>query len=103
MAIMLLVRDGKLQYEDQLTDIWPDFPGYGRDITVRELLTHTSGLRDYEELMEQEEKTHGPKWSVEKQIQDAEVLALLKAADQWRLSAGNQMGIQQFRVRASWD
>ena len=79
MAIMLLVDDGKLQYEDHLTDIWPDFPAYGRTITVRELLTHTSGLRDYEELMEADEKAHGPKWSAQKQITDAEVLALLEA------------------------
>ncbi len=79
MAIMLLVDDGKLQYEDHLTDIWPDFPPYGRTITVRELLSHTSGLRDYEELMEADEKAHGPKWSARKQITDAEVLALLEA------------------------
>src|SRR5450432_2326894 len=44
MAIMLLIHDGKLRYEDRLTDIWPDFPGYGKQITVRHLLTHTSGL-----------------------------------------------------------
>jgi CubicO group peptidase (beta-lactamase class C family) len=79
MAILLLVHDGKLHIEDRITDIWPDFPVYGRDITVRYLLTHTSGIRDYSELMEGEEKAHGPRWSVDKQIQDAEVLALLKA------------------------
>jgi CubicO group peptidase (beta-lactamase class C family) len=79
MAVMLLVHDGKLRYEDRLTDIWPDFPAYGKAITVRQLLTHTSGLPDYENLMEAEEKAHGPRWSAENQIQDAEVLKLLKA------------------------
>lgn len=79
MAVMLLVHDGKLRYEDTLTHIWPDFPAYGKAITVREMLTHTSGLPDYENLMEAEEKAHGPRWSAEKQITDAEVLALLKA------------------------
>ena len=78
MAIMLLVHDGKLRYEDRLTDIWSEFPAYGKDITVRHLLTHTSGLPDYEDLMEQAEKKSGPRWSAEKQIQDAEVLALLE-------------------------
>ena len=29
MAIMLLVHDRKLHYEDRLTDIFPDFPEYG--------------------------------------------------------------------------
>ncbi len=78
MAIMLLVKDGKLHYDDHLTDLWPDFPPYGRSITVRELLTHTSGLRDYEDLMEAEGNAHGTKWSAKRQITDAEVLALLK-------------------------
>ena len=35
MAIMLLVHDGKLRYEDHLTDICPDFPAYGKTITIR--------------------------------------------------------------------
>ncbi len=77
MAIMLLVHDGKLHYEDRLTDIWPDFPAYGKPITIRHLLTHTSGLPDYEQLMEQVEKKSGPHWSAENQIQDGEVLQLL--------------------------
>jgi CubicO group peptidase (beta-lactamase class C family) len=79
MAVMLLVHEGKLRYEDRLTDIWPDFPAYGQTITVRQLLTHTSGLPDYENLMEAEEKAQGPRWSAENQIRDAEVLKLVKA------------------------
>ena len=51
MAIMLLVHDGKLHYEDRLTDVFPDFPEYGKSITIRNLLNHTSGLLDYEDLM----------------------------------------------------
>ena len=50
-AVMLLVHDGKLHYEDRLTDIFPDFPAYGKSITIRNLLNHTSGLLDYEDLM----------------------------------------------------
>ena len=52
MAIMLLVHDGKLHYEDRLTDVFPDFPEYGKAITIRNLLNHTSGLLDYEDLMD---------------------------------------------------
>jgi CubicO group peptidase (beta-lactamase class C family) len=29
-AIMLLVRDGKLRYDERLTDLFPDFPGGSR-------------------------------------------------------------------------
>ena len=51
MAIMLLVHDGKLRYDETLTEIFPGFPAYGKTITVRNLLNHTSGLPDYEDLM----------------------------------------------------
>jgi CubicO group peptidase (beta-lactamase class C family) len=77
-AVMLLVHDGKLRYEQTLTEIFPDFPAYGRNITIRNLLNHTGGLPDYEDLMEAMEKTRGPVWSSGHQIQDDEVLALLK-------------------------
>ena len=50
-AVMLLVRDGRLSYETRLSEIFLDFPGYGRDTTIRQLLHHTSGLPDYEDLM----------------------------------------------------
>jgi CubicO group peptidase (beta-lactamase class C family) len=79
MAIMLLVHDHKLHYDDHLTYMLPDFPAYGKSITIRNLLNHTSGLPDYEELMEREAKHGGQTWSPEHQIQDQEVLALLKA------------------------
>ena len=74
-AVMLLVRDGKLRYEDSLTDLLPGFPEYGRAITVRHLLNHTSGLPDYEDLMPPAD----PSVPVEQaQIDDAGVLELLK-------------------------
>lgn len=82
MAVMLLVGDGKLRYDERLTEIFPDFPEYGRAITVRHLLTHTSGLPDYEELMEK-----GP-WTETRQIQDDEVLTLLKHASTPKFAPG---------------
>src|ERR1700687_2288192 len=48
MAVMLLEHDGRLRYDDRLTDVFPDFPPYGNAITIRHLLQHTSGLPDYE-------------------------------------------------------
>lgn len=51
MAVMLLVHDGKLHYDDRLTEVFPEFPAYGKSITLRNLLNHTSGLLDYEDLM----------------------------------------------------
>ncbi len=78
MAIMLLVHGGELRYEENVTELFPDFPAYGKSITVRHLLNHTSGLRDYEALMEQQERRGGHLWTEKNQIQDAEVLALLE-------------------------
>jgi CubicO group peptidase (beta-lactamase class C family) len=76
MCIMLLVHDGKLHYDDHLTDIFPDFPSYGRTITVRNLLNHTSGLVAYEDLMDK--KYGGKSWEETPQITDAEVLAMME-------------------------
>jgi len=87
MAIMLLVHDGKLRYEDRLTDIFPDFPDYGRAITIRHLLNHTSGLEDYEDLMPQPD----PSVPVEQvQIQDAGVLDLLKQQKGTKFAPGSK-------------
>jgi len=88
MSVMLLERDGKLRYESTLTEIFPDFPAYGKAITIRHLLTHTSGLPDYEDLMDQEEKSHGKRWSPAHQIQDEEVLALLEKQTRGKFTPG---------------
>ena len=45
-AVMLLVEDGRLRLTDRVADHVPGFERYGKDrITIRHLLTHTSGLR----------------------------------------------------------
>jgi CubicO group peptidase (beta-lactamase class C family) len=87
-AIMLLVHDGKLRYDETLAELFPDFPAYWKSITVRNLLNHTSGLPDYEDLMDAAEKAKGPLWSPERQIQDAEVLELLKKEKNEKFAPG---------------
>ncbi|WP_036601155.1 serine hydrolase domain-containing protein [Olivibacter sitiensis] len=44
-AILLLVQQGKLKLDQQVTDFFPDFPW--PDITIRLLLSHRSGLVNY--------------------------------------------------------
>lgn len=88
MATTLLVKDGKLTYDETLVDLFPEFPAYGRAITIRQLLTHTAGLPDYEDLMEKIEKTKGPVWTPTRQIQDQEVLELLKQASIGKFQPG---------------
>ena len=46
-AVMLQVEDGKLSLSDPLTKFFADAPATWREITVRHLLTHTSGIPDY--------------------------------------------------------
>ena len=88
MAIMLLVHDGKLRYDQKLTDVFPDFPAYGKSISIRNLLNHTAGLQDYETLMEQPGTKE--KWTEDHQIQDAEVLTLLEQTDHGMFPPGTQ-------------
>ncbi|SPE34425.1 putative 3-mercaptopyruvate sulfurtransferase [Candidatus Sulfopaludibacter sp. SbA6] len=88
MATMLLIHDGKLRYDQSLTDIFPEFPAYGRAITLRHLLTHTSGLPDYEDLMEAAGKAKGPTWSASHQIQDGDVLDLIERQTAGKFAPG---------------
>ena len=46
-AVMLMVEDGKFSLADTITKFFPDAPPSWRGITVRHLLTHTSGIPDY--------------------------------------------------------
>ena len=87
-CIMLLAHDGKLRYDDHLTDFFPEFPAYGKSITVRNLLNHTSGLPDYEDLL----TSQYPDTPPEKipQIHDAGVLKLLEQQTSGRFAPGSQ-------------
>ena len=85
MAIMLLIHDGKLHYDDRLTGIFPGFPDYGKAISIRNLLNHTSGLLDYEDLMPKID----PKAPVDQiQIHDSGVLELLKQQKTTKFAPG---------------
>jgi CubicO group peptidase (beta-lactamase class C family) len=95
MSIMLLVHDGKLRYDQKLTYIFPEFPSYGKSITIRNLLNHTGGLQDYETLMDQADAPDSTypfphNWTAERQIQDAEVLTLLERNDHDMFAPGTQ-------------
>ena len=46
MAILLLEQQGKLSIDDEVRKYIPELPDYGKRITLRHLLQHTSGIRD---------------------------------------------------------
>ncbi|MBL8239492.1 MAG: beta-lactamase family protein [Bryobacterales bacterium] len=47
-AILLLAKDGKLSIDDPASKHLPKWPAYAGGVTIRHLLTHTSGLPDYD-------------------------------------------------------
>jgi CubicO group peptidase (beta-lactamase class C family) len=49
-CIILLKEQGKLALDDTLQELFPDFPDYAKKITIKHLLNHTSGIRDYLQL-----------------------------------------------------
>ncbi len=49
LAIMMLVEEGKLGYEDPLQRYLPELPAWSKKVTIRHLLHHTSGLPDYDD------------------------------------------------------
>ena len=52
MAIMILQKQGRLEYDDPVQKYLPTFPY--NDVSIRHLLTHTSGIADYMDLALQE-------------------------------------------------
>ena len=47
LAVALLANQGKLSLDDDIRKYLPEIPDYGTPITIRHLIHHTSGLRDY--------------------------------------------------------
>src|SRR5262249_22168005 len=71
-AIETLAKRGALGFDDPITRFLPSLPSYARGITIRQLLTHTSGLIDYEDLIPNERT---------EQVSDLDVLHMLERTD----------------------
>src|SRR5690554_4502372 len=46
-ATLLLAQEGRISLDDDVRQYIPELPDYGEPITIRQLITHTSGLRDW--------------------------------------------------------
>ena len=79
-SILLLAQDGKLTLDDPARAWLPALPSATRDITLRHLLTHTSGLIDYEDVM--------PEMGEGEQLRDADVLRILASQDRLYFAPG---------------
>ncbi len=80
-AILILVQKGFFTTNTKLTDVFEDFPDYGNKITIKNLLNHTSGLIDYEDLI-QDTATF--------QVKDADVLRMMYGVDSTYFEPGTQ-------------
>lgn len=49
-GILLLAQEGKLRLDDRLSMYFPDAPAAWHRVSIRELLTHTSGIKDYAQI-----------------------------------------------------
>ena len=79
-AILLLAQDGKLAIDDPVKRWLPSLPKVADAISLRNLLDHTSGVLDYEDLMAK---------PYEGQISDAGVMALLEKEDRLYFPPGS--------------
>ena len=79
MSILLLAKNNKISLEDPLTKYFSSFPAYGKKIKIKHLLTHSSGLIDYEDLMPATQQ---------KQLHDTNCLQLMYIADSLYFPAG---------------
>jgi CubicO group peptidase (beta-lactamase class C family) len=81
MSILMLSEAGRLSLEDSISRFFPDFPAYGRGIRIRHLLTHTSGLVDYEDLIPD---------TATVQVHDIDCLRLMNKTDSLYFAPGSQ-------------
>ena len=79
-SVLLLVEDGVLTLDDRVRHWLPTLPVASEGITLRHLLSHTSGLVDYEDLLPPDQ-AH--------QIHDADVLRLLEREDRLYFPVGS--------------
>lgn len=79
-SILLLAEDGKLSLDDRARHWLPSLPAAADDVTIRQLLTHTSGLVDYEDVMDPADT---------RQVHDVDVLHLLNGQDRTYFPPGS--------------
>jgi CubicO group peptidase (beta-lactamase class C family) len=80
-AILLLYQESKLSLDDRIKHWLPSLPSALDSVTIRQLLTHTSGIIDYEDVMPA---------GTTAQLHDADVLRLLESQDSTYFKPGTK-------------
>lgn len=84
MAVALLAERGALSFDDDIRVYVPEIPAYERPITIRHLIHHTSGLRDYLQLSYLAGKSYLDA------MDEAEVLDLIARQEALNFAPGDQ-------------
>lgn len=80
-AILILEQQKKISLDDPLSKYFSSFPDYGKKIKIKHLLTHSSGLVDYEDLVPSTQTT---------QVHDTSCLQLMYMVDSLYFPAGSK-------------
>jgi CubicO group peptidase (beta-lactamase class C family) len=83
-ALVLLAQDGTLSLDDDVRRYVPELPAYPQVVTIRHLLQHTSGLRDYLTLMEL------AGWNDEDVSTDADAFSLIRRQRELNFEPGSE-------------
>jgi CubicO group peptidase (beta-lactamase class C family) len=84
VCVALLARQGKLSLDDQIQKYLPEIRQYEQPITIRHLIHHTSGLRDYIALMEL------AGWRFENDYSDDELIGLITRQGELNFQPGDE-------------
>lgn len=80
-TVLLLAEDGLVALDDPVRKWLPSLPEAADDVTIHHLLSHTSGLIDYEDVMPE---------GLDRQVRDADVLSILEGQDRLYFEPGTQ-------------
>jgi CubicO group peptidase (beta-lactamase class C family) len=83
-AISTLLQEGKIDLEDDIRKYLPDVPDFGKIITIRHLIHHTSGLRDWPQTL----NVAGWRWDEVFSFQD--ILRMVKNQKELDFDPGTQ-------------
>lgn len=83
-AIALLAEQGKLSLTDDVRRYLPDLPNFGQQITIRDLVHHTSGLRDQWTLLTM------AGWRLDDVITQSDILRLVRRQRELNFPAGSE-------------
>ncbi|MCC7400966.1 MAG: beta-lactamase family protein [Chitinophagaceae bacterium] len=81
MCILILQQQGKLNINDAAIKYLPSLPSFASGVTIKNLMTHSSGIADYESLIPEDRKV---------QVSDADVLQLVSKSDSLYFAPGTR-------------